>query len=101
MFKAKIKNGKVIKGIFEAVSAIISETFLKVDPDKGISLTAMDLSHICLVSLTLEKSDLDEFEADQNYELGINVEDLVKIIRRSGANDEITFIHDPKGTPNH
>lgn len=96
MFKAKIKDARIVKGMFEAVSAIISETLLKVDPDKGITLTAMDLSHICLVSLSLVKEDLDEFEADQKYELGINLEDLVKIIKRSGANDEISFIHDPK-----
>ena len=62
MFKAKLKDSKIVKGIFDAVSAIISETRLKVDPDNGLTMTAMDGSHICLVSLTLNKSDLDEFE---------------------------------------
>ncbi len=96
MFKAKFKDARIVKGMFEAVSAIISETLLKVDPDKGITLTAMDLSHICLVSLSLVKEDLDEFVADQKYELGINLEDLVKILKRSGSSDEISLIHDPK-----
>ena len=96
MFKAKLKDSKIVKGIFDAVSAIISETRLKVDPDNGLTMTAMDGSHICLVSLTLNKSDLDEFESDQPYDLGINLEDLVKIIKRSGSGDEITFSHDPK-----
>ena len=35
-FTAKIKDSKVVKGIFEAVSSIITETFLDIDPDKGI-----------------------------------------------------------------
>lgn len=96
MFKAKLKDSKIVKGIFEAVSSIISETRLKVDPAKGLFMTAMDGSHICLVNLLLKKEDLDEFSSDQPYELGINLEDLVKIIKRSGANDEITFSHDPK-----
>lgn len=95
MFKVKINDSKVVKGIFDAVSAIISETLLKVTAD-GINLTAMDLSHICLVSLNLHKDDLDEFETDQDYELGINLEDLVKILKRSGSNDAIIFSHDPK-----
>jgi proliferating cell nuclear antigen len=56
----------------------------------------MDLSHICLVSLNLDKSDLDEFETDQDYEVGINLEDLVKIIKRSNTNDAIIFSHDPQ-----
>jgi proliferating cell nuclear antigen len=95
MFKAKIKDSKVVRGIFEAVSSIISEVLLKVDKD-GISMTAMDLSHICLVSLKLKKEDLDEFEVKEPLQLGINLEDLVKIIKRSSGNDEITFSHDPK-----
>ncbi|MHA1520254.1 MAG: hypothetical protein ACTSRK_08735 [Promethearchaeota archaeon] len=96
MFKVKMKDSKMVRGIFDAVSSIISETILKIDPAVGLSLTAMDMSHICLVSLVLHKDDLDEFEADEVYELGINLEDLVKIIKRSGASDEITFLHDPK-----
>ena len=95
MFKVKINDSKVVKGIFEAVTAIISETQLKVT-STGISLTAMDLSHICLVSMNISKDDLDEFETDQDYELGINLEDLVKIIKRSSANDAIIFSHNPK-----
>jgi proliferating cell nuclear antigen len=95
MFKAKLKDSKIVKGIFDAVASIIAETRLKVDPDTGLSMTAMDGSHICLVNLILNKSDLDEFESDQPYELGINLEDFVKIIKRSGANDEITISHDP------
>ena len=95
MFKAKLKDSRLVKGIFDAVSAIISETILKVTAE-GMTLTALDLSHICLVSLTLVKEDFDEFETDKDYELGINIGDLVKIIRRSGASDAITFSHDPK-----
>ncbi|MCF2139704.1 MAG: proliferating cell nuclear antigen (pcna) [Candidatus Lokiarchaeota archaeon] len=94
MFKVKIKDSKMIKGIFDAISSIISETVLKVDPNVGISMTAMDISHICLVSLVLHKDDLDEFQADELYELGINLEDMVKILKRSGSSDEITFSHD-------
>jgi len=95
MFKAEFKDARMMKGIFDAVSAIISETILRVSPE-GITLTALDLSHICLVSLKLGKSDFNTFETDKNYELGINISDLVKIIRRSGADDAIIFSHDPK-----
>ncbi len=94
MFKAKLKDSRVVRGIFEAVSSIITQVNLKVTPE-GLSMTAMDLSHICLVSLNLKKEDLDEFETDQEYSLGINLIDLVKIIKRSGSDDEISFIHNP------
>ncbi len=95
MFKAKLSDSQVVRGIFESVSSIISEVNMKID-ENGIGMAAMDLSHICLVSLTLKKEDFDEFETDKDYELGINLEDMVKIIKRSGSKDEITFIHNPE-----
>jgi|SRR6056297_1935523 len=95
MFKAKLSDSSVVKGIFDSVSSIISEVNMKID-ENGINMAAMDLSHICLVSLDLKKEDFDEFEMDKPYELGINLEDMVKIIKRSGSKDEITFIHNPE-----
>ncbi|MHA1719397.1 MAG: proliferating cell nuclear antigen (pcna) [Promethearchaeota archaeon] len=95
-FTAKIKDSKVVKGIFEAVSSIITETFLDIDPEKGISMVAMDLSHICLVSLVLAKEDLDEFKADDKLKIAINLEDFVKIVKRANPQDEIVFKDDPE-----
>ncbi|MHA1475388.1 MAG: proliferating cell nuclear antigen (pcna) [Promethearchaeota archaeon] len=94
-FTAKLKDSKVVKGIFEAVSSIITETFLDIDPDKGISMVAMDLSHICLVSLLIAKEDLDEFTADKKLKIAINLEDFVKIVKRANPQDEIVFKDDP------
>ena len=91
MFKVKIKDSKLVRGIFDAVSGIISEAQLEVDPAKGIGFSAMDTGHICLVSLDLRKEDLDEFKADEKSKIGLNLEDLVKILKRSGIDDEITF----------
>jgi proliferating cell nuclear antigen len=96
MFKAKFKNAKFIRGVFEAISALIDETRLIIDPEKGLSMTSMDGAHICLVDLNLKKEDMDEFVTKDHYELGLKLEDLVKIIKRGSSNDEITFSHDPK-----
>lgn len=93
MFKATLKDSKIVKGIFEAVSLIISEAKIRVGPTTGMQMTAMDGSHICLVDLFISKDDLDGFECDEEYELGINVEDLVKIIKRANPNDIITLIY--------
>lgn len=96
MFKVKFINAKFVRGIFEAISSIITETRLKVDPENGLSMTAMDGSHICLCDLNLKKEDLDEFVTTESYELGLNLDDLVKIIKRGSSNDAITLFHDPK-----
>lgn len=94
-FKLKCKDSKFVKGVFEAISAIVTETRLKINPD-GLQMTAMDGSHICLCDLNLKKADLLFFETDADYELGIKLNDLVKILKRGDSKDEITFLHDPK-----
>jgi len=95
-FKLKFKDAKFVRGIFEAISALITETRLKINPESGLSMTAMDGSHICLVDLNLKKEDLSLFEAKENFELGLNLDDLVKIIKRGSSNDSITLFHDSK-----
>jgi proliferating cell nuclear antigen PCNA len=92
----QLKDSKLVKGIFETVSSVLSEVRLKIDPVIGLSITGMDGSHICLCNFVLAKADLDVFETDQTYELGVNLLDLMKVIKRCNAKDEITFSHDPK-----
>jgi len=93
-FTIKLSNPKFVKGIFEASSAILSETRLKVNQEE-LSMTGMDGSHICLLDLHVKKADCRFFETDESYELGLNLSDLVKIIKRGGANDQISLIHNP------
>lgn len=94
-FKLKFSDSKFVKGIFEAISNILTETRLKVNPD-GIIITGMDGSHICLCDLNIKKNDLQYLETSESFELGLNLTDLTKIIKRADTKDEITFLHDPK-----
>jgi proliferating cell nuclear antigen len=91
-FSAKMQDSKVMKGIIDAISAIIDETYFKANID-GLNLTAMDESHICLMHMTLPKELFDGFECDGEAKLGINLEDLVKIMNRAGKDDSIEFKH--------
>jgi proliferating cell nuclear antigen PCNA len=94
-FKLKFKDTKFVRGIFEAISATLTETRMKISPE-GLNVTGMDGSHICLCDVNLKKVDFLFFETNSTYELGLNLDDLVKIIKRGGATDELTFLHDPK-----
>ena len=94
MFKAKLKDAKFVKGLFEVVTSIISESRLKVDPVKGLFMTSMDGSHICCVDLHLAKEDFDEFECSEPLEMGLNFIDLLKILKRTGPTDAVHFASD-------
>ncbi|OLS13396.1 MAG: DNA polymerase sliding clamp [Promethearchaeota archaeon CR_4] len=93
MFSAKMQDSKILKGMIDAVSAIIDETYFVAD-EKGLNLTAMDESHICLMSMNLPKDLFDGgYECKTQVKLGINLEDMTKIMKRAGASDAIEFKH--------
>jgi proliferating cell nuclear antigen len=53
----------------------------------------MDPSRICLLKLAIKKADFDEYECSKESKVGLNLDDLDKILKRSAANDavEINF----------
>ena len=90
MFEITLEESRIVKGIFESISAVIEECTLVFDKD-GISINAIDEGRICLVALNLAKNDFDSYSCEGKYELGLNIEDMVKILKRSSADDTITF----------
>lgn len=93
MLEVKLNRAKLWKGVTEAVAALIDETYLVATPE-GIELTAMDESHICLLSLTLPKAWWDGYECIETARVGLNLEDLVKIVKRANAGDAIVLKYD-------
>jgi proliferating cell nuclear antigen len=97
MFSAKMQDSKILKGLIDAVSAIIDETYFVADAN-GLNLTAMDESHICLMSMSLPKDLFDGgYECKEQAKMGINLEDMTKIMKRAGASDAIEFKHQKDG----
>ena len=87
-FKLKIENSRIIKGIVETLASIIDETEFRVTPKEFI-ITAMDPSRICLLKLSLKAEDFDSYECKQEIKIGLNLDDLDKILKRSSTNDSI------------
>jgi len=57
----------------------------------GISLQAMDSSHVSLVALMLKSDGFEHYRADRNVSLGINITSMSKILKCSGNDDAITI----------
>jgi len=90
-FLAMFKDSKLITAIFKAIASIIGECQIVVT-EEGFEIAAMDGSHICLVSVKINKADMDEFRPpSEKFSVGVNLEDLVKVANRRGSGDAITF----------
>lgn len=57
----------------------------------GISLQAVDTSHVALVSLNLSMEGFESYRCDNNVILGINITNLSKVMKLANADDSITL----------
>jgi len=87
-FTLKLENSRILKGIVETLASIIDETEFKVTP-KEFTISAMDPSRICLLKLSIKKEGFDEYKCTKDSKVGLNLDDLDKILKRSAANDSV------------
>ncbi len=87
-FTLKLENSRILKGIVETLASIIDETEFRVNPKK-FTISAMDPSRICLLKLSINQENFDDYQCDKESKVGLNLDDLDKILKRSGANDSV------------
>ncbi|HHN81437.1 MAG TPA: proliferating cell nuclear antigen (pcna) [Methanomicrobia archaeon] len=85
MFEAKIE-AKNWKNVISVIGSIIEEAPLKLTPD-GLTLRAMDPSHISLIDLELPKDQFIEYSIDQERVVGIDVDEMSRVMGRSKPTD--------------
>jgi len=72
MFEARLVQGSLLKKVLEAVKDLLNEATWDCN-STGISLQAMDSSHVSLVSLMLRCDGFDTYRCDRNLSMGINL----------------------------
>ena len=107
MFEAKLAEGLVFKKIIESIKDIVTDVNIDISPSGnptlyskqivlicyliGISLQAMDSSHVALVSLNLSMDGFEHYRADSNMVLGVSIANLAKVMRLADNTDSITL----------
>ncbi|MHA1526961.1 MAG: proliferating cell nuclear antigen (pcna) [Promethearchaeota archaeon] len=87
-FKLKLENSRILKGIIETLASIIDETEFIVSPNE-FTISAMDPSRICLLKLGIKKENFDGYECSAESKVGLNLDDLDKILKRSANDDSL------------
>ncbi len=88
--KLETSNPGIIKDIIETISSIIDECKLNITPD-GITIHALDKSHITFVELDMKKTLFDEYTCETPEQVLIDTNQLMQILRRC-KNDDILKI---------
>jgi len=90
MFEAKIDKAQTLKKIVEAVKELVTDAKFECTPS-GVSLQAMDASHVSLVQLLLRADGFEDYRCDRNISLGMNLESLSKVLKCAGNEDTVTI----------
>ena len=81
MFEARLVQGSLLKKVLDAVKDLLNEATWDAS-STGLSLQAMDSSHVSLVSLQLRSEGFDTFRCDRNITMGIKLARLVTTNRK-------------------
>jgi proliferating cell nuclear antigen len=88
VFIAKTSSPNEWKVVVNAISTLVEEASFEATAE-GLTFRAMDPSHVALVDLDWPNSAFDKYDCDKPFKFTVRVEDLVKLIRRAGAEDSI------------
>lgn len=90
MFEARLVQGIMLKKVLEATKELITEANFEVS-NTGITLQAMDSSHVSLVALTLRSDGFEHFRCDRNFSMGMNLNNMDKMLKCAGKEDIVTL----------
>jgi len=85
---AQLQQAALIKKVVDAMKDLCKDVNFDCS-EKGISVQAMDSSHVALVSLMLRESAFAEFKCDRSTSLGMNVDSLGKVLKMCGPSDSL------------
>lgn len=90
MFEARLVQGSLLKKVLDSIKDLLSDGTWDCN-STGMSLQAMDSSHVSLVSLMLRSDGFDPYRCDRNMSMGINLGSMSKILKCAGNDDTITI----------
>ncbi len=86
--KLELANADVFRKSIGAISVLIDEAELVVDP-AGLSLAATDPSQISMIDFSMEKSAFAHYETTGSQRLGVDIDYLNQIMGRAKASDAL------------
>lgn len=90
MLNTIIKNHKNLTNILDVISSILESSNL-IFTKEGLKISGMDISHVSLLKFHYYIDDFDKYEFDneKNIYAGINLSDLVKILKLGDINETL------------
>jgi len=93
MLEIEIEDARYWKNCIDSIVNLIDEGNLEIGTN-GISLKAMDPSQIAMVSFSIPKSSFSKYKVDETTKIGINFDNMSKVLSRSRGKDKLMMMVD-------
>lgn len=90
MFKATLSDVGLLRDSLSSIAEIIDEGIFKISKD-GISLIAADRAMVAVVDFKISSTAFDKYELDKEQSIGMNIVNLLSVLKRAGAEDKLTL----------
>ncbi|KAG5641580.1 hypothetical protein DXG03_004693 [Asterophora parasitica] len=90
MLEAKLAEAGTLKKMLDAIKELVTDANFECN-EEGITLQAMDNSHVALVSVLLEATGFKRYRCDRPMPLGVNLTSLTKVLKCAKDDDECTI----------
>lgn len=90
MLELRLVQGSLLKKVLEAIKDLVNDANFDCS-STGFSLQAMDSSHVALVALLLRSEGFEHYRCDRNISMGMNLNNMSKMLKCSGNDDIITI----------
>lgn len=88
MFRAKLSEPSLLKDSIDTISELIHEGLFQISDD-SLYLRASDRATVAVVDFELMEEAFEEFDCDEEEEMGINLEDFVNVLKRVKSSDSL------------
>lgn len=93
MLEAQVQQASLWKRLVDCINGMVNEANFDCNPG-GLSIQAMDSSHVALVHLLLRDDCFTKYQCERNSILGLNLASLTKVLKIVDGSDSLTLRHD-------
>jgi len=90
MFKATLSNVSLLRDSISSIAELIDEGIFKITKE-GIGLIAADRAMVAVVDFKILSSVFEKYDIDKEHSVGLNIGNLLSVIKRAGAGDKLTL----------
>ncbi|KAI0085859.1 proliferating cell nuclear antigen, N-terminal domain-containing protein [Irpex rosettiformis] len=90
MLEAKLSEAAILKRLLDAIKELVTDANFECN-EEGITLQAMDNSHVALVAVKLAASGFKKYRCDRPMPLGVNLTSLTKVLKCAKDDDTCTL----------